>query len=184
MARVRYDEAAAAAFQAGRELARDGLAGWRAAVARHLAPRPGMRLLDLGAGTGTWAAAFAGWYGAAVVAVEPSAAMRARSACPATVAGRAEAIPLAAGSVGGAWLSTVIHHVPDLRAAAAELHRVLRPGAPVVIRSAFPGRHQQITLFQYFPEVARALATYPSVAEVRAAIEGESQARIARNTCG
>ena len=51
-----------------------------------------------------------------------------------------------------AWLSTVVHHLPDLPLAASELSRVLRPGAPLLIRSAFPGRHQRITLFRFFPE--------------------------------
>jgi len=35
------------------------------------------------------------------------------------------------------WLSLVIHHIPDLAGAAREIRRVLRPGAPVLIR---PGR--------------------------------------------
>jgi ubiquinone/menaquinone biosynthesis C-methylase UbiE len=83
--------------------------------------------------------------------------------------GHASAIPLEAASVDGAWLSTVIHHIPDLRAAATEPRRVLRLGAPVLIRSAFPGRHEQITLFRFFPEAIRVLDTYPSVADVCAA---------------
>ncbi|MGH3125502.1 MAG: hypothetical protein ACRDND_31370 [Streptosporangiaceae bacterium] len=54
MTRIEYGNAAAAAFQASRELPPDALSAWRATIARHLAPRPGMRVLDLGAGTGTW----------------------------------------------------------------------------------------------------------------------------------
>ena len=56
---IRYDSADAEAFQAARQVSSNGLAGWREAIARHLAPCPGMRLLDLGAGTGMWATAFA-----------------------------------------------------------------------------------------------------------------------------
>ena len=67
----------------------------------------------------------------------------------------------------GAWLSTVVHHLPDLRAAARELRRVLRPAAPVLIRSAFPGRHHGIGLFRYWPEAITALDTFPSVTRVR-----------------
>jgi ubiquinone/menaquinone biosynthesis C-methylase UbiE len=166
---IPYDDADAAAFQAARHVPRDGLVRWWEAVARYLSPQPGMRLLDLGAGTGMWAAAFTDWYGIEVVAVEPSEAMRARSSYPGMRAGHARAIPLPDASVDGAWLSTVIHHIPDLQAAAAELRRVLRPGAPVLIRSAFPGQHEQITLFRFFPEAIRVLDTYPSVADVRAA---------------
>jgi SAM-dependent methyltransferase len=85
------------------------------------------------------------------------------------LAGDAGNIPLADDDVDAAWLSTVIHHVPDLPAAARELRRVVRPGGPVLIRSAFAGRHQAITLFRFFPEAIRVLDTYPSLADVEAA---------------
>ncbi|GIF63207.1 hypothetical protein Ais01nite_12420 [Asanoa ishikariensis] len=167
MARIAYDDADAAAFEAARHLTDDGLAAWRTAVARHLSPRPGMRVLDLGAGTGRWARAFTTWFpGIEVLAVEPSEAMRTRSVFAPVVAGDAAHLPLDDDSVDGAWMSTVIHHVPDLAAAAHELRRVLRPGAPLLIRSAFAGRHEGITLFRWFPEAIRVLDTYPSIAEV------------------
>src|ERR1700733_7443801 len=152
MARIDYSDAAAAAFQASRELPPDALSEWRAAISRHLAPQPHMRVLDLGAGTGTWATALAAWYSINVVAVEPSPAMRARSRWPGTLAAHATALPLAAATMDGAWLSTVVHHLPDLPAAARELHRVLRPGAPVLIRSAFAGRCPHIGLIRFWPE--------------------------------
>jgi ubiquinone/menaquinone biosynthesis C-methylase UbiE len=169
MARIAYDNAAAAAFQASRELALDGLSAWRAAVGRHLAPRPGMRVLDLGAGTGRWATMLASWYGISVVAVEPSPAMRARSRCGCMLAGHATALPLGPATMDSAWLSTVIHHLPDLPAAAGELRRVLRPGAPVLIRNAFPGGHHGIGLFRFWPEAIAVLDTFPTVAAVRTA---------------
>ncbi|MEV4478228.1 class I SAM-dependent methyltransferase [Micromonospora coxensis] len=169
MARIAYDERAAAAFAATRHLDEGDIARWQAAVGRHLRPRPGLRLLDLGAGTGTWSIAFRDWYDAQVVAVEPSPAMRARAVCPGVVAARAEALPFAAGSLDGAWLSTVIHHLPDLPVVADGLRRVLRPGAPVLVRSVFAGRGDGISLFRWFPEAARVLDSYPSVTRVRAA---------------
>ena len=52
MTRTSYNDVAAAAFQASRELPPDALGQWRAAIGRYLAPRPGMRVLDAGAGTG------------------------------------------------------------------------------------------------------------------------------------
>jgi SAM-dependent methyltransferase len=171
MARIDYDDRAAAAFAAGRHLPPAGLAQWRAAITRHLAPRPGMRVLDLGAGTGTWAVALAGWFDISVVAVEPSAAMRSRSSCPAMIGGDAHAIPLRPATMDGAWLSTVVHHLPDLPAAARELARVLRPGRPVLIRSAFAGRCQQIGLARFWPETAAILDSYPTASEVQAAFE-------------
>jgi SAM-dependent methyltransferase len=169
MARIAYDDRAAAAFASTRHLPDTCLVEWREAVVRHLIPRPGMRLLDLGSGTGTWARAFTDWFGVEVVAVEPSAAMRARSAYQPVLAGNDAAVPLPNASVDAAWISTVIHHVPDLAAAARELRRVVRLGGPVLIRSAFAGRHAGITLFRYFPEAVRVLDTYPTLEAVASA---------------
>lgn len=167
MARIAYDGQDAAAFVDTRHLAAAALDSWLAAVGRHLPPAHGKRLLDLGSGTGAWAKAFADSY--VVIAVEPAEAMRARSEHPHVLAGDAEHIPLADGSVDAVWLSTVVHHVPDLVRAAHEIRRVLRPGGPVLIRSAFAGRHDTITLFRYFTEAIRVLDSFPSVPEVQEA---------------
>src|SRR5215467_94561 len=111
MARISYDEGTAAAFKAVREVPRDGLGEWREAVRRHLCPSPGMTLADIGAGTGAFAAAFSDWFGLGILAVEPSAAMRAqipRRPGITVLAGEASALPLPDHSAGAAWLSTVI----------------------------------------------------------------------------
>ncbi|QGN49111.1 class I SAM-dependent methyltransferase [Micromonospora sp. WMMD558] len=168
MALVSYDDAEAAAFAATRELPPASLDRWRHAVQQHLRPRDTTTLLDLGCGTGAWAHAFTGWFGIRVVGVEPATAMRAYADHRPLLAGDAGALPLRDSSVDAAWLSTMLHHVPDLDAAAHELRRVLRPGAPVLIRSPFPGRHQRIGLFHWFPEAIEVLETYPDLARVRA----------------
>ena len=62
MARISYDEQTAAAFKAVREVPREGLSEWREAVRRHLRPSQGMTLVDIGAGTGAFAAAFSDWF--------------------------------------------------------------------------------------------------------------------------
>src|SRR5437868_5145811 len=82
------------------------------------------------------------------------------------LAGGASALPLADGSSDAAWLSLVIHHIPDLEAAAHEIRRVLRPNAPVLIRQGFPGRiDDRIELVRWFPETARTADTFPSVTD-------------------
>jgi ubiquinone/menaquinone biosynthesis C-methylase UbiE len=175
MARISYDDQTAAAFKAVREVPRDGLVRWRDAVRRHLNPSPGMTVADIGAGTGAYAAAFNDWFGIGILAVEPSAAMRAqipRRPGIEVLAGDASALPLPDDSVDGAWLSLVIHHVPDLEAAAREIRRVLRPGAPVLLRQGFPGRVNTTRTFpwEFFPEIAQVVTdTYPSVEQVCAA---------------
>jgi SAM-dependent methyltransferase len=168
MARISYDDQTAAAYKAVREVPRDGLGAWREAVRRHLRPLPGMTVVDIGAGTGAFAAAFSDWFGLAILAVEPSAAMRAqipRRPGIEVLDGHASALPLPDHSADGAWLSLMIHHVPDLGAAAGEIRRVLRPGAPVLIRQGFPGRADPAHTFpwEFFPETARTVNTFPSV---------------------
>jgi SAM-dependent methyltransferase len=170
MAMIAYDRADAAAFADTRHLSDQGAGQWRAEVERYGRPRSGGRWLDLGAGTGSWATKFTRWFpGLRVVAVEPSAAMRDRCGHRPLLAGDATAVPLRGGAADAAWLSTVVHHLGDLGAAAHELRRVLRPGAPVLIRSAFAGRPHGISLFRFFPEAVRVLDTYPSIGDVEAA---------------
>jgi SAM-dependent methyltransferase len=176
MARINYDEQTAAAFKSVREVPRDGLSEWREAVRRHLRPSQGMALVDIGAGTGAYASAFSEWFDLRVLAVEPSAAMRARIARTQAIQvleGTASALPLPNESADAAWLSLVLHHVPDLGAAAHEIRRVLRPGAPVLIRQGFPDRYEpvgnlkldSIELVRWFPETARTIDTFPSLTD-------------------
>jgi SAM-dependent methyltransferase len=174
VARISYDEQTAAAFKAVREIPRDGLSEWREAVRRHLRPSRGMTLVDIGAGTGAFAAAFCDWFGLRVLAVEPSAAMRAqipRTPGLQVLEGDASALPLPDESADAAWLSLVIQHIPDLAAAAREIRRVLRPGAPLLFRQGFPDRYEpsgnlkqsRIELVRWFPETARTANTFPSL---------------------
>jgi SAM-dependent methyltransferase len=63
----------------------------------------------------------------------------------------------------------VIHHIRDLAAAAREIRRVLRPGAPVLLRQGFPGRVDTTRTFpwEFYPEIAqRVTDTFPSVEHV------------------
>jgi ubiquinone/menaquinone biosynthesis C-methylase UbiE len=83
------------------------------------------------------------------------------------------ALPLPDDSADAAWLSLVIHHIPDLELAAREIRRVLRPGAPVLIRQGFPDRyeptgslkHDRIEIMRWFPETVRVANTFPSLVE-------------------
>ena len=202
MAGIAYDRATAEQYRLAREVPREGLTAWRDAVAEAAGPAPGMTVLDVGAGTGGFATALHDWFGVHVVAVEPAEAMRALipvipaapqnstapqspaaprdPAAPAArptagivaVEGRADALPLPDGSADAAWLGSVLHHIPDLPAAARELRRALRPGAPVLIRNVFPGRAAGDLRVRFFPETAHDIATYPTVDEVCAAFAG------------
>lgn len=101
----------------------------RAAVRWALEPAPGMRVLDLGAGTGKLTTTL-GAVDADVTAVEPDRAMLAelRSALPAVPAlsGSAEAIPLPDGSVDAVLAGNAMHWF-DMAVAGPEIARVLAP---------------------------------------------------------
>ncbi|MFE9916632.1 class I SAM-dependent methyltransferase [Micromonospora sp. NPDC005553] len=102
----------------------------QAAVRWAVEPAPGLRVLDLGAGTGKLSATLAA-VGADVVAVEPDPAMLAelRRAVPTVRAlpGSAEAIPLPDGSVDAVLAGNALHWF-DMTVAGAEIARVLAPG--------------------------------------------------------
>jgi SAM-dependent methyltransferase len=173
VARIDYDDETAAAFKAAREIPRDGLSEWCEAVRRHLRPAPDMTLVDIGAGTGQFAVAFSDWFGLGVAAVEPSAAMRdqiPRTPAIQVLEGDASDVPLPDGSADAAWLSLVIQHVPDLEASAHEIRRVLRPGAPVLIRGGISGtNYDGIENVRWFPETGRIVDTFPSLEQTREA---------------
>jgi SAM-dependent methyltransferase len=166
MARIDYDQVAGV-YDTDRAVPAETRLPWRDAVAAYLPPASGLPVLDLGAGTGLFAVAIADWFDARVVAVEPSSGMReaagARRADPriAWVAGVGERLPLRDRCCDSAWLSTVIHHLDDLDATARELHRVLRPGGWVLIRSAFPDRVPPVPRLEFWPGTKALLDGFP-----------------------
>jgi ubiquinone/menaquinone biosynthesis C-methylase UbiE len=120
-ARVDYD-------RHGRTYARHRRPDPRIAARIHAALGQARTVLNVGAGTGSYEPSDR-W----VLAVEPSATMRAQrpaAAAPAIDA-RAEALPLDDGAVDAAMACVTIHHWEQRDAGLAELRRVSR--GPVVI---------------------------------------------------
>ena len=94
---------------------------------------PGMRVLDVGIGTGLVAREAALIVGDArlVTGVDPSPGMMAAGSLPADITlieGRAEAIPLPDASVDFLSMGYALRHISDFAAACREFHRVLKPG--------------------------------------------------------
>lgn len=104
-------------------------------IAEHLRLSPGTTVCDLAAGTGISTGLLVGT-GARLLAVEPVAAMRAvlRRDLPAVpvLAATAEAMPVATGSLDAVTVFQAFHWFAA-ETAAAELHRVLRPGGRLAL---------------------------------------------------
>ena len=101
--------------------------------------RPGMRVLDVAAGTGLVAreaAALAG-DGRLVLGVDPSPGMLAQAARTVPdvrlTLGTAEALPVADGSVDFLSMGYALRHVSDLGVTFREYLRVLRPGGTACV---------------------------------------------------
>lgn len=163
-------------YAGGRELRDEVLDGWGVAVRGFLPARTERyRVLDVGAGTGIFARAWPSWLPCEVVALEPSAAMRTEMVTAGmppgvrVMAGRAEQPPLRAGSVDVAWLSAVVHHLPDLDACARELRRVVINGGVVLIRGLFADG-EALPALQFMPGWERAVSAFPTTGAVDTAL--------------
>jgi demethylmenaquinone methyltransferase/2-methoxy-6-polyprenyl-1,4-benzoquinol methylase len=109
---------------------------WRAATVRAVDPRPGERILDVAAGTGTSSAALAR-NGATVVALDFSAGMiaegRRRHPELEFVEADAEKLPFGDDEFDAVSISFGLRNVEHPKAALGEMDRVLRPGGRLVV---------------------------------------------------
>jgi demethylmenaquinone methyltransferase/2-methoxy-6-polyprenyl-1,4-benzoquinol methylase len=109
---------------------------WRRAVVDAAAAKPGDRVLDLAAGTGTSSEPFAR-AGAAVVACDFSVGMLrvGRRGRPdlSFVAGDATRLPFADGCFDAVTISFGLRNVVDVESALNEMARVTRPGGRLVV---------------------------------------------------
>jgi demethylmenaquinone methyltransferase/2-methoxy-6-polyprenyl-1,4-benzoquinol methylase len=100
--------------------------------------RPGMRVVDVGVGTGLVAREAARICGnpAAVTGVDPSVGMMANAKVPQgvnLVEGVAEAIPSPDANFDFLSMGYALRHISDLTVAFHEFHRVLKPGGKVCL---------------------------------------------------
>ena len=141
---------------------------WRRVVARAVAARPGERVLDLAAGTGTSSRAFTG-AGAQCVACDFSLGMLqagARKPAPRVsfVAGDALALPFEDRVFDAVTVSFGLRNVADADAALGQMLRVTRPGGRLVVCEFghLPGQRLNALYERYLsaalPLVARRLS--------------------------
>ena len=143
---------------------------WRAAVRDAVDPRPGQRVLDLAAGTGTSSQPLRR-AGADVVPVDFSLGMlragRGRLAHLPFVAGDALRLPFADAAFDAVTMSFGLRNVADVDAALVEMLRVTRPGGRLVVCefSSPVWRPLRILYVEYLmralPRVARAVSASP-----------------------
>jgi demethylmenaquinone methyltransferase / 2-methoxy-6-polyprenyl-1,4-benzoquinol methylase len=99
---------------------------------------PGMRVLDIGVGTGLTARQAAGLVGASgqVTGIDPSSGMILSAKVPPGVdlkMGTAESIPEAAESADFLCMGYALRHIADMSAAFREFLRVLKPGGRICL---------------------------------------------------
>jgi SAM-dependent methyltransferase len=126
-----------------RRVVEDGFRGEKAVIARELTPwsDAGQRqFLDFGCGTGEFAPCFppASYTGVDLATHYVRYAARNYAGAFAVTSGAA--IGLASQHFDAALVLGVLHHMPDdlVRATVAELHRVLRPGATLLVMEDTP----------------------------------------------
>lgn len=141
----------------------------RLAALLHAALADAATVVNVGAGTGSYEPA-----DREVVAVEPSAVMRAQRPAGAApcVDARAEALPFGDDAFDAAMAILTLHHWDDWRAGCAELLRVA--SRRVVVLSWDPACVDRFWLSaEYFPQLReRDIADFPSLADQAAALGG------------
>jgi SAM-dependent methyltransferase len=166
---VEYDKVAAR-FQKWRSGRPGALDRWGQAVQPFL-PGRSVTVGDIGAGTGAFSRAWPSWADAAVVGIEPSAAMLASARSAGVpprclfMRGVAEALPVGSGTLDIAWISTAFHHFSDRQRAAYELRRALVDDGVVMIRGLLPDRAGE-GWWSVFPGYERAMLRFPSLDEL------------------
>ena len=125
-------------------------------------------VLNVGAGTGSYEPA-----GRDVIAVEPSALMRAQrpSGAAPCVAAVAESLPFEDQSFDAAMAFSTVHHWQDPIAGLREMRRVARRLVVFTFDDSDAGWHRRFWLTRdYLPEAADLLVGRPSLTELASAI--------------
>jgi ubiquinone/menaquinone biosynthesis C-methylase UbiE len=123
-----------------------------ARIIHHLDLKPGSRILDVGAGTGSYSFALAD-RGFEITALEPSTVMTSHASDHPRVSwvtASAESLPFKSASFDAAILILCIHHFSDFQQALKEVQRVVGDGS-ILFFTYDPSAVEAPWLFDYFP---------------------------------
>jgi SAM-dependent methyltransferase len=141
---------------------------------------PARTVINVGAGTGSYEPT-----DRYVVAVEPSAEMRANRArtLPPALDARADSLPFDDDAFDAALAVLTIHHWPDLKAGLQELRWVAADR--VVIMTADPARLERLWISAYSPEFHEVeCRRYPALHDVGRLLGGVTETRPLRIPLG
>lgn len=147
-------------------------------------------IVDIGCGTGRLSQTLATTFGARVVGVDPSAAMRTEAEQAHRTNARlsfrdgcGEALPLPDASIDLAFAALSFHFFTDRPGAVMEMERVLRPGGHVAIWTPTSDTMDHDRMHAFFPET-QALddARMPTVPEIEGLARGAGLAHVLTQT--
>jgi len=135
-------------------------------------------ILDLGCGTGNYAIELKRKSRALVYGLDPSDELievgRKKELGDKInwCVGVAEALPFASDVFGCVFASQVWHHIKDKQKAAEECYRVLKCGAPLIVKTFSHEQLMRMKIFEFFPEtLPHQLEVFPSINELTDCLE-------------
>jgi len=146
--------------------------GLERALLQFASDKPGLRVLEVGCGTGHWLGVL-GPRGIRAIGIDPSAGMlaRAKALLPGIelIQGRAEHLASQAESFDRVFCINALHHFSDKLAFLLEARRVLRPHGMILTVGLDPHRGvDEWYIYKYFQESAEIdKQRYPSSSSIR-----------------
>ncbi len=138
---------------------RRGLWLRRRRLARLVLADPDALVAEIGCGDGLNLAVLTGLGFRRVLGFEFSPALLARAPRGRTAAADAQLMPVGTASLDAVVIDNVLHHLPDYRAGASELARVLKPGGRLFCIEPRPGTLRRLLDWATFtPALARRVA--------------------------
>src|SRR5437879_2231857 len=132
----------ASTYDRGRDHGPEFLDLWMNVVSSYVKDQRIKTIMDLGCGTGRFSESLRARFGAEVVGIDPSKKMLEQARSKPSDGriryepGRGESIPLPDNSVDPIFMSMIFHHFDNPVLAARERRRLLRPGPPLLVRTA------------------------------------------------